>query len=947
MVLSQPASAAALQRLDKSQPVASEDDTTTTPATETGPTLATSSLPASVSQLVSPVTRKRNDVKDDDGGYDLDFWTDDLDVFQDASEGKGRSSSITFGSDGRAFPPLKKSKTSPPLASSRVALTDYRSSRETGDDDLSPQTSPILEPADFETSFPAVDASRQRYSPPARPPGMPSLSRSRTLDEFKPTMPPTLSRTATSSVDILARSSQSAIEKLNLGSSSSSRAPVPGRAMGVITSQPNSRQASPALAAVSTKGRESTPPQGHKDQGPDRFHSGSGQRYPSPCLSDLMASSEDDPPRQRMQDLLNEYDEDMDADYEPAADTTVDESYHRHYSSESEDDDSYSAIDVGNIAAALAYTDDEDSGDDHAFGDSVYIDKDPLSVDRLTEEEEEHIMGEAREYGLNYVVRKYILSRVHSAKKMLLMTSAQQITLPSDCTEVEVIALFKERLQYLMARGRKRLPHIHSLNHVADLLKTSNNIMILTGAGVSVSCGIPDFRSPNGIYSRLSEFKLQEPQQMFDLDFFCERPEIFYSFAREIFPSNFVPSPSHYFIKLVEDQGRLTRNYTQNIDTLEQKAGITKVLQCHGSFATASCIRCKHTVPGDDIKDAIFKQEVAYCQLCTDNPLPPTGTPSGISTHKSKRPLMKPDIVFFNERLPTLFEEYLEEDRNKVDLLIVIGSSLKVAPVGDIMHQLPRHVPQILINRTPIIHSEFDVQLLGNCDVIVAELCRMVGWELKHEKLPGGTSNVPDMASNTNDDGCGKGSRAPWTLVEPNTYLFEGAILQDIEYESRQSQGLEGDDDEGEYYSQIAVPVVDDQDMDDDADDEGPPTRMISESRFCYKSSRTLNGGKDGATFGEPRAGSSSGGIVAFAPSDGATTVKAAESKVFGMALGAVDSPSSQVSPRPVSKESRHDVVPESFEVAHGSLQAPTLESRTKDSSPVTLEEPTHKGPCS
>lgn len=115
-----------------------------------------------------------------------------------------------------------------------------------------------------------------------------------------------------------------------------------------------------------------------------------------------------------------------------------------------------------------------------------------------------------------------------------------------------------------------------------ELLKASKKIMILTGAGVSVSCGIPDFRSPNGIYSRLSEFELDEPQQMFDLEFFRERPEIFYSFAREIFPSNFIPSPSHYFIKLIEDQGRLLRNYTQNIDTLEQKAGIQNVLQCHG-----------------------------------------------------------------------------------------------------------------------------------------------------------------------------------------------------------------------------------------------------------------------------------------------------------------------------------------------------------------------------
>lgn len=67
---------------------------------------------------------------------------------------------------------------------------------------------------------------------------------------------------------------------------------------------------------------------------------------------------------------------------------------------------------------------------------------------------------------------------------------------------------------------------------------------------MSVSCGIPDFRSANGIYSRLSEFQLSDPQEMFDLEYFKFRPETFYSFAKEIYPSNFKPSPSHRFIKV-------------------------------------------------------------------------------------------------------------------------------------------------------------------------------------------------------------------------------------------------------------------------------------------------------------------------------------------------------------------------------------------------------------
>lgn len=77
-------------------------------------------------------------------------------------------------------------------------------------------------------------------------------------------------------------------------------------------------------------------------------------------------------------------------------------------------------------------------------------------------------------------------------------------------------------------------------------------------------------------------------------------------------------------------------------------------------------------------------------------------------------------------------------DTEQVDLLIVMGSSLKVSPVSEIMSQIPHSVPQILINRTPITHMTFDIQLLGDSDEIVPELCRMLNWDLKHPKLPGG-----------------------------------------------------------------------------------------------------------------------------------------------------------------------------------------------------------------
>lgn len=137
---------------------------------------------------------------------------------------------------------------------------------------------------------------------------------------------------------------------------------------------------------------------------------------------------------------------------------------------------------------------------------------------------------------------------------------------------------------------RKKLENINTLEDCVDLIKKSSNIIILTGAGVSVSCGIPDFRSRDGVYARLAvDFPdLPDPQAMFDIHYFKKDPRPFFKFAREIYPGQFQPSPCHKFIRCVETSGKLLRNYTQNIDTLEQVAGIDNVIQCHGSFATGT-----------------------------------------------------------------------------------------------------------------------------------------------------------------------------------------------------------------------------------------------------------------------------------------------------------------------------------------------------------------------
>lgn len=263
------------------------------------------------------------------------------------------------------------------------------------------------------------------------------------------------------------------------------------------------------------------------------------------------------------------------------------------------------------------------------------------------------------------------------------------------------------------------------------LIAGAKNIIVLTGAGVSVSCGIPDFRSRDGIYLRLAvDFpELPDPQAMFDINYFNKDPRPFFKFAKEIYPGKFKPSPCHRFIKLLEKHNRLLRNYTQNIDTLEKEAGIERVVECHGSFATATCTKCGHRVTADEIREPILTQKIPLCEKCHPEKPDQDVNPDDVANENLRElvlsGVMKPDIVFFGEGLPDVFHEAMTEDKNKCDLLLVIGSSLKVRPVALIPSSLAPEVPQVLINREPLPDCHFDVELLGDCDVIVNHICQL------------------------------------------------------------------------------------------------------------------------------------------------------------------------------------------------------------------------------
>jgi len=307
-----------------------------------------------------------------------------------------------------------------------------------------------------------------------------------------------------------------------------------------------------------------------------------------------------------------------------------------------------------------------------------------------------------------------------SPREIFAQLTGNSILLPDTLHDLSIWELIFSLLDELPKRTC--LSTCKMMKDVVHLLRTCNKIVVLTGAGVSVSCGIPDFRSRNGVYARLAvDFPdLPDPQSMFDINYFLKDPRPFFKFAKEIYPGQFKPSPSHRFIKMLEKKKKLLRNYTQNIDTLEREAGIENVVECHGSFSTATCTKCSHKVSCEQIREDVFQQKIPICSVCLSNGLPETDC--GV---------MKPDIVFFGEGLPDTFHDSMKKDKDECDLLIVIGSSLKVRPVALIPNILPGHVPQILINRERLSNMKFDVELLGDSDVIIDQLCHMLGedWD--------------------------------------------------------------------------------------------------------------------------------------------------------------------------------------------------------------------------
>jgi NAD-dependent deacetylase len=198
-----------------------------------------------------------------------------------------------------------------------------------------------------------------------------------------------------------------------------------------------------------------------------------------------------------------------------------------------------------------------------------------------------------------------------------------------------------------------------AVERLAELIRESSSTVALTGAGISVPSGIPDFRTPEtGLWANV------DPMEVAHIDVFERDPARFWSYYRPRFQSlgDKRPNPAHEVLAELERRGLIEGVITQNIDRLHRAGGSRHVVEVHGSIATSSCIRCAASFGIDEVDDLFDADGIAVCSSC--------GGP------------VKPDVILFGELLSESAMARARALAERAELMICVGSSLAVYPVA-------------------------------------------------------------------------------------------------------------------------------------------------------------------------------------------------------------------------------------------------------------------------
>jgi NAD-dependent protein deacetylase/lipoamidase len=197
-----------------------------------------------------------------------------------------------------------------------------------------------------------------------------------------------------------------------------------------------------------------------------------------------------------------------------------------------------------------------------------------------------------------------------------------------------------------------------SAEALAELIRSSQPCVVLTGAGVSTESGIPDFRSPTGLWAQF------DPLEYGSIEAFRRDPLRVWSFykPRVSMLTEAEPNPAHLALAELEQRGLVQAVVTQNIDLLHERAGSRAVVEVHGSIRTATCPGCGARHELETVLELLAEADAPACPACGE--------------------IVKPDVVFFGELLPPEAIDRAYQLAREAKLMLVVGSALEVHPIA-------------------------------------------------------------------------------------------------------------------------------------------------------------------------------------------------------------------------------------------------------------------------
>ena len=239
-----------------------------------------------------------------------------------------------------------------------------------------------------------------------------------------------------------------------------------------------------------------------------------------------------------------------------------------------------------------------------------------------------------------------------------------------------------------------------SIESAAKVIIESRATIALTGAGISVESGIPDFRSKEGLWNRF------DPEEYASIYAFRDNPEKVWQMLKEMeeIVEKAKPNDAHKGLAALERMGLLNTVITQNIDNLHQEAGSKNVIEYHGNSSTLTCLWCKKTY---DYKE----KKGEYPPRCECGKI------------------LKPDVIFFGEAIPLLAMERSSQLASSCQALLIIGTSAVVSPFN-ILPRLARQtgakIIELNLEETVLTHDITDIFLRGKATEQVSQVVSAV-----------------------------------------------------------------------------------------------------------------------------------------------------------------------------------------------------------------------------